>query len=282
MQDFRCLASNKYMIQDLRSLPCNGSALANGWENQFEQGMTTLADLKKNLKSVWMKSMEAIGNTASNIASNTRYKVDEMNLQNRRREILNDFGAKAYALWLKGETFPESLSKQLEELQRVDNQLNDLRAERIASNLAVRQKDEMGADGEQTDDAKEDGKRDTADASPEMTAPTPGIAEDSADAGKTAEAQADEAIRPQEASLAPVATVSEDGVPTIQVAPPVPNDEKVSVHQAINDLFDPPSVNEMAEKVNQSLDSLHESLLQFSAKTDQQLEELTDQIHENE
>ena len=58
-----------------------------------------MADLNKNLKSLWMKGMQAIGNTASSIASNTKYKLDEMNLLNRRREILADFGAKAYALW---------------------------------------------------------------------------------------------------------------------------------------------------------------------------------------
>ena len=90
-----------------------------------------MADLGKNLKNILVKSMEAIGNTASNIASNTKYKVDEMNLLNRKREILNDFGAKAYAIWEKSENvnFPEELRKDLEELCRIDNLLVDMRAE---------------------------------------------------------------------------------------------------------------------------------------------------------
>ena len=71
-----------------------------------------MADLKTSLKSAWMKGMEAIGNTASNIASNTKYKVQEMNLINRRREILSDFGAQAYEMWQKGEQFPEKLARQ--------------------------------------------------------------------------------------------------------------------------------------------------------------------------
>ncbi len=91
-----------------------------------------MADLGKNLKTAWMKSMEAIGNTASNIASNTKYKVQEMNLINRRREILSDFGAQAYEMWQKGEQFPEKLSKQLEELSRLDEELNAMRTERLA------------------------------------------------------------------------------------------------------------------------------------------------------
>ncbi|MDO4838442.1 MAG: hypothetical protein Q4B32_08610 [Clostridia bacterium] len=91
-----------------------------------------MADIGKNLKTAWMKSMEAIGNTASNIASNTKYKVQEMNLINRRREILSDFGAQAYEMWQKGEQFPEKLSKQLEELSHVDEELNAMRTERLA------------------------------------------------------------------------------------------------------------------------------------------------------
>jgi len=76
--------------------------------------------------------MKAIGNTAANIANNTRFKVDEVTLQNRRREVLNDLANKTYALWLKGETFPEQMSRMLEELKQLDEQLNDMRAEKYA------------------------------------------------------------------------------------------------------------------------------------------------------
>ena len=71
-----------------------------------------MGEINRNLKNAWMRGIEAIGKTASNIASNTRYKVDEMNLLNRRKEILNDFGAKAYALWEQGASFPDELEKQ--------------------------------------------------------------------------------------------------------------------------------------------------------------------------
>ena len=39
-----------------------------------------MADMRGKMKKFWMKSMQAVGNTASSIASNTRYKVNEMNL----------------------------------------------------------------------------------------------------------------------------------------------------------------------------------------------------------
>lgn len=91
-----------------------------------------MAEIKKSLKGIWLKSMEAISKTASSIASNTRYKVDEMNIVNRRREILSDFGAQAYELWQKGEHFPESMEALLQELSQLDESLNAIRTEKLA------------------------------------------------------------------------------------------------------------------------------------------------------
>ena len=92
-----------------------------------------MADIGKSLKTAWLKSMEAIGNTASNIANSTRSKLDEMNVVNRRRDILSDFGARAYELWQKGEKFPAELEALLEELSSLDEQLNTIRTERLAN-----------------------------------------------------------------------------------------------------------------------------------------------------
>lgn len=92
-----------------------------------------MADLRKGFKEIWMKGMEAVGDTASKIASNTKYKVNEMNLVNRRREILSDFGTRAYELWQKGEHFPEELESLLAELSRLDTELNEIRMEKLAS-----------------------------------------------------------------------------------------------------------------------------------------------------
>lgn len=91
-----------------------------------------MAEIGKSLKGIWLKSMEAISNTASNIASNTKYKVDEMNIVNRRREILSDFGNQSYELWQKGEKFPESLEALLKELSELDEALNAIRIEKLA------------------------------------------------------------------------------------------------------------------------------------------------------
>ena len=94
--------------------------------------MVAKIDLRNKAKALWIRGMKAVGNTAASIANNTRYKVDEVTIQNRRREVIGDLASKAYALWLKGEKFPEQMTGMLEELKHLDEQLNDMRAEKYA------------------------------------------------------------------------------------------------------------------------------------------------------
>lgn len=98
-----------------------------------------MADLFDSFKKTWLKGMEAVGNTASNIATNTKQKVSEMNLETRRREILSSFGIAAYEMWQKGEQFPEALEHQLVELNNLDEELNRLKAERFSVEAAKKE-----------------------------------------------------------------------------------------------------------------------------------------------
>lgn len=113
-----------------------------------------MANIRDKAKAIWLKGMEAVGNTAANIANNTKMKVDEVTLQNRRREIMNDLAGKTYNLWLKGVHFPEELTKMLNELQQLDDQLNDMRAAKYASSVKTPQTENMPA-SEQNETAQE-------------------------------------------------------------------------------------------------------------------------------
>ena len=94
--------------------------------------MTGKSNIRDKAKLLWIKGMKTIGNTATNIANNTKYKVDEMTLQNRRRELGGDLSSAVYAMWMKGTEFPPELTRMLEEMQQLDERLNDMRAERYA------------------------------------------------------------------------------------------------------------------------------------------------------
>ena len=94
--------------------------------------MAGKSNIRDKAKLLWIKGMKTIGNTATNIANNTKYKVDEMTLQNRRRELGGDLSSAVYAMWMKGKEFPPELTRMLEEMQQLDERLNDMRAERYA------------------------------------------------------------------------------------------------------------------------------------------------------
>ena len=144
--------------------------------------------LRDKMKFLWIRGMKAVGNTAANIANNTRYKVDEVTIQNRRREVLNDLAHKTYALWLKGEEFPESMSKMLEELKRLDEQMNDIRAEKYASSNSVQ---EAGYEAEQTESDTQNNDEDDGSCSLDINSPVSAeineLFDGSSSVGKTAE-----------------------------------------------------------------------------------------------
>lgn len=218
-----------------------------------------MIDIGKNIKGIWMKGMEAVGRRASDIASNTKYKVDEMNMVSRRAEIMKDFGMRAYALWQKGEKFPEELAAQLKELSELDEKLNDMRAERYASI-----KQEPNPDNNNDDNASQE-KQDSEE-------------NESVPEGEPEESNDHQLDEMNEAG---------DEMPIIQVEgveKTIANDEETESNQnlcdAINDLFQKiPSADETAEKVNGALDSLEEGLKKFSDGLDEKIDQITDQIN---
>ena len=211
-----------------------------------------MADFRSSIKGIWMKGMEAVGNAASSIASSTKSKVDEMNLVNRRTEILKDFGNRAYALWLKGEQFPEELASQLQELVKLDDQLNDLRAERLAG-VKPETKQEEALDSDT--DAADTGDTDEQDKFTE-----------------------DEFSREEDGDLQSDSD-RKDPVPVIRIERPDEEKPAGGLSDAINDLFENNNPSDStADQVNSALDSLEDGLKQFSEDTTRTAEDPADQL----
>ena len=91
-----------------------------------------MPDFGSTVKSLLSRGMEAVGNAASSLASSTRFKVDELNLNNKKSEILRGFGIRAYEMWKQGAQFPAELVALLEQVAEADAELERLRAERAA------------------------------------------------------------------------------------------------------------------------------------------------------
>lgn len=92
-----------------------------------------MAKFGNRVRLAWLKGMEALGTSASNLASNAKFRVAELNMESRRREILTEFNLKAFELWQKGEKLPPALDEMFQELSELDGKLNDLRAQRYAA-----------------------------------------------------------------------------------------------------------------------------------------------------
>ena len=211
-----------------------------------------MADLGSSVKGLWMKGMEAIGNAASNIASNTKSKVDEMNLVNRRNELLKDISVQAYALWQKGIKFPDELNRKLQDLSKLDDLLVDLRAERLAGVKAEPAKENQAPENESAAENQAEG------------AEAPTLETPAEDAG-----EADD---------------GENKPPVIRVENGTEADaEDSSLSGVIQDLFDQvPSAEEAAQKVNSALDSLQDHLEGFAGNVDQGIESLTERLQGNQ
>lgn len=264
-----------------------------------------MADIVKGLKNAWLKGMEAIGDTASNIANNTKYKVQEMNLINRRHEILSDFGTRAYALWQQGEQFPPELQQQLDELSKVDETLNTLRAERLAylqtmeEERAARAAAAAAESGDFVPDEPTSDPAETEEPAEETAEPAPDTAEaEEAHAAPVMDFPADDADESTDAVEEP----AEAAVPVLEIPDEEPEATvDVPFEDVIDKLFkeDAPKAPEVPEapaagkeksqqrlefekKVNKAIDTVQEKVSQFGRVIDRSVQNLAKVVLQNE
>lgn len=92
-----------------------------------------MADIGKTVKEIWEQGMKAVNKAATNIATSTKQKVDEMNIVTRRKELQNQLGLRLYELWQAGEDVPETLKATLEEMRDLEVKLQELRESKTAA-----------------------------------------------------------------------------------------------------------------------------------------------------
>ncbi len=116
-----------------------------------------MAALGNNVKMAFLKGLEALGKGASNMATNAHQKLNEINLETRRRELLSEIPVRALDLWQQGEPMPQPLGDMLSELSSLDEQLTVLRAQRYARVEAEGESAPEGEDNAPETEAAPDG-----------------------------------------------------------------------------------------------------------------------------
>ena len=216
-----------------------------------------MADIGENIRKFVTRGVEAIGNTASNLANNTKQKINNINLNNQRKELIEELGRKAYECWINGGNLPEELTDEIMQIAEIDQQLDGTRQEQEVSVPESDEMPEIDCSEEKTIETKET----SATSAPEsITVETPEKDTEVADECVPAEGDAD--------------------VPDIEVPEKGSSEQNDSpLSSAINALFDDiPQVDKMAEKVNSSLDEMGEQLKKFSTELGKQISDFAEDL----
>ena len=222
-----------------------------------------------SLKSIVKKSIEALGNKASDLAAGAKQKVGEYNLANEQKDVFSDIGSKVFELSKQGVAFPEELQEDLKKAAEIGAELDRIRAEKEAAEKAKQEAAEKEAVEKETAAKEaEAGATDT----------------ENREAPEYREAPVMEMPTFDGPVAAAYAARDDRDIPMISVEEPEKKDDgrdfaDCPMSAAINDLFEQmPPVDKMMDKVNSSLDELGENLKKFSDEFDRQLNDFSDQM----
>ena len=203
-----------------------------------------MSEFGQNLKDFVLKGIETIGSTVGSLASSTRQKVDEFNLENEKNDLFAGIGKKVYELYQQGAEVSDALRNDLMKISEIESKLSLLRSS-----------------GKETPDAEEKGgETDSHSSAPE------------------------ELRREAAPSVNVYTAENDHDIPVLRVEgeeSDVPEEDATEcpLSSAINDLFEKmPPVTKMVDKVNSSLDELGDSLRKFTGQFDQELNDFSDRM----
>lgn len=154
-----------------------------------------MANITGKIKTTWLKCMESIGQGAANMADNAKQKLGELNMENRRKDLLAELPNKVMQMWKDGVELPEELSGLLAELNGLEEELGALRAARAAKKQKPAITD--GADAK-VEEAAEEAAAEAAETAEEVieeaTEAVEEIAEETAETAEEAVEEAVEAV----------------------------------------------------------------------------------------
>jgi len=112
-----------------------------------------MSDIVKSMRSLLVQGVKAVNHAANNIANSTRFRIDELNLINRRKEVFSTLGDCVCNLRAQGVELPEELAALMEEIEGIDKQLEEMR--RAQAEAAAKAKAEAEAAKKAAKEAKE-------------------------------------------------------------------------------------------------------------------------------
>ncbi len=88
--------------------------------------------ISEKIRSAWFKCVESVGQSAANMADSAKQKLNEINMEAQRKEMLSDLPNKLMQMWKDGAELPEELNDTMAQLNKLDEELAAFRAARLA------------------------------------------------------------------------------------------------------------------------------------------------------
>lgn len=88
-----------------------------------------MADILRSIRDLFLQGVEVVNNAATHVANATRSKVDELNLRNQRKELVEKLANDLAEQWRLGLELPTVLIGTLEQIRDIDAQLAEAAAQ---------------------------------------------------------------------------------------------------------------------------------------------------------
>ena len=105
-----------------------------------------MADIGKSVRNLLINGVKAVNSAANTIANTTRQKVDELNLQSDRKELMDQVAETAYKLWKDGAQLPEAIGTLMQEIAVIDDELARLQCKTEAKETNTTEEHDNGED----------------------------------------------------------------------------------------------------------------------------------------
>ena len=89
-----------------------------------------MSDFGKMISDVWLKINEGVGSAAGSLAESAQHKVSELNMESRRNELSRTLIQEILALHAQNVKLPDTLQPLVDELARLQEEIQQLRGKK--------------------------------------------------------------------------------------------------------------------------------------------------------
>lgn len=99
-----------------------------------------MSEIGLKIKQAGTTGAKAVGRAATSAANTTKFKVDELSILSKRRDLINDLGKRVLEMSRNGIELPEGMADLIQQLDALDSSLDTLRNAHAAQKAEAAEK----------------------------------------------------------------------------------------------------------------------------------------------